>query len=194
VVLSATLFGAAKSPAARTPAAALREPIAIQATDSRNASNANEKTASDSESPRVELSRYDVRRSLTPPVTDTGRELMRDITPPAAPAIASPVVTRKLRMQVTAYCACTKCCGPNARGITASGLPVSFNNGAFVAADTSVLAFRTHIQIPGYNSGQAVQVIDRGGAIKGNHIDVYFPTHEEALQWGRQWLTVSVIE
>src|SRR5688500_12547387 len=29
--------------------------------------------------------------------------------------------TRVMRMEVTAYCPCTKCCGPKAQGITASG-------------------------------------------------------------------------
>ena len=102
--------------------------------------------------------------------------------------------TRTLMMEVTAYCACTKCCGPDAQGLTASGKPVSYNDGKFVAADTRVLPFGTKLQIPGYAGRQPVEVIDRGGAIKGNRLDVYFPTHQEALRWGRQHLTVTVFE
>lgn len=97
-------------------------------------------------------------------------------------------------MEVTAYCACTKCCGPNAQGITASGLPVSHNGGAFVAADTSVMPMYTKLQIPGYHGGKSVPVIDRGGAIKGYKLDLYYPTHEEALKWGRQRVLVTVVE
>lgn len=101
---------------------------------------------------------------------------------------------RHVWMEVTAYCPCQKCCGPSAAGITASGLPVTHNAGRFVAADTNVLPFGSLIRIPGYHADLPVPVIDRGGAIKGNKIDVYFPTHQEALEWGRQWLVVTVIE
>jgi 3D (Asp-Asp-Asp) domain-containing protein len=100
---------------------------------------------------------------------------------------------RHVWMEVTAYCPCQKCCGPAAAGVTASGLPVTHNQGRFVAADTTVLPFGSLIRIPGYH-GTEVPVIDRGGAIKGNKIDVYFPTHEEALQWCLQWLLVTVVE
>lgn len=97
-------------------------------------------------------------------------------------------------MEVTAYCPCQKCCGPQASGITASGLPVSHNGGRFVAADTSILPFGSRVWIPGYHDDNPVPVIDRGGAIKGNRLDVYFPSHQQALQWGRQWLLVAVVD
>lgn len=116
-------------------------------------------------------------------------ELMHDIR---VPAIVQPK-TRTVMMEVTAYCACVKCCGPNAIGLTASGKDISYNSGKFVAADTSVLPFGTKLIIPGYH-GQAVEVIDRGGAIKGNKLDVFFPTHQEALVWGRQHVAVTVVE
>jgi 3D (Asp-Asp-Asp) domain-containing protein len=95
---------------------------------------------------------------------------------------------------VTAYCGCPKCCGPNARGLTASGRSISYNGGQFVAADTKLFRFGTQLRIPGYSSAEPVEVIDRGGAIKGYHIDVYFPTHDQAKAWGRKWLAVTVIE
>ncbi len=96
-------------------------------------------------------------------------------------------------MEVTAYCPCQKCCGPAAQGITASGLPVSHNQGRFVAADTKVLPFGSQIVIPGYHNDCKVPVIDRGGAIKGARIDVFYPTHQEALEWGRRWVMVGVV-
>src|SRR5688500_5477160 len=46
---------------------------------------------------------------------------------------------RTVTMEVTAYCPCKKCCGKNARGVTASGKTIAYNNGVFVAADTRVL-------------------------------------------------------
>jgi 3D (Asp-Asp-Asp) domain-containing protein len=94
-------------------------------------------------------------------------------------------------MVVTAYCPCTRCCGPNACGITASGKPVTANGGRFVAADRD-LPFGTMLIIPGYNNGRPVEVLDRGGAIKGNRLDVFFPTHQEARQWGVRRLKVRL--
>lgn len=102
--------------------------------------------------------------------------------------------THTRRMEVTAYCPCTRCCGPAARGITASGKHVSHNDGRFVAADTSILPFGTWLVVPGYADDAQVQVLDRGGAIKGNKLDLYFPTHAEALAWGRQQVDVIIYE
>src|SRR2546430_9615012 len=45
---------------------------------------------------------------------------------------------RIVKMLVTAYCPCPKCCGENAAGITASGKLVDYNDGHFVAADPSL--------------------------------------------------------
>ena len=112
---------------------------------------------------------------------------------PAAAATAAPR-THVLRMEVTAYCPCTKCCGPRAQGITASGKTVDYNGGRFVAADTKVLPFGRKLVVPGYAGNAPVEVIDRGGAIKGLKLDLYFPTHAEALLWGRQHVDVTVYE
>ena len=111
-----------------------------------------------------------------------------EVKPAAAVVVHSRVVT----MMVTAYCPCEMCCGPNAAGITANGSSVSYNEGRFVAADASI-PFGTKLIIPGYDAAP-VEVIDRGGAIKGNHIDVFFPTHEEALRWGRRMVQVTILD
>ncbi len=88
---------------------------------------------------------------------------------------------------VTSYCPCKLCCGPSAKGITASGKRVRVG---MCAADKSV-PFGTVYDVPGY--GRAV-VEDRGGAIKGNHIDVYLPTHKAALAWGAKRLKINRVE
>ena len=46
--------------------------------------------------------------------------------------------------------------------------------------------------IPKYNKGRPVPVCDRGGLIKGDHLDVFFPTHQKAQAWGRQRLAVTI--
>lgn len=110
-------------------------------------------------------------------------------------------------MDVSAYCTCSLCCGANAAGITASGKPAV---GKMIAAP-SAYAFGTEMRVPGYGTA-AVQ--DRGGAIKSagewvrnikigdqkvadtrlqhDRIDLLFPTHDEAVKWGRQTLVVMV--
>lgn len=115
-------------------------------------------------------------------------ELLRDVPTDTI----THVVPRVVMMEVTAYCACSKCCGPDAAGITASGKDVSYNDGRFVAADRK-LPFGTKLVIPGYSEA-AVEVIDRGGAIKGDKLDVFFPTHDAALEWGRQMVAVTILD
>lgn len=99
---------------------------------------------------------------------------------------------RLVRMRVTAYCPCEICCGPRAAGITASGRTVAADNGRFVAADP-VLAFGTRLVVPGYNAGRPVRVLDRGGAIRGRSLDVYFDSHERARRWGVRYLAVAIM-
>ncbi|MBO5957564.1 MAG: 3D domain-containing protein [Bacteroidales bacterium] len=82
--------------------------------------------------------------------------------------------------KLTAYCACKKCCGKWADGVTASGAKVQ--QGITIAADTDILPFGTNVII----NGHEYTVQDRGGAIKGNRIDIYFDSHEDALEFGVQ--------
>lgn len=92
-------------------------------------------------------------------------------------------------VRVTAYCPCSKCCGEFADGITANGQQAT---GRFAAAPR-IIPFGTKLLIPGYNNDGPVPVWDRGGAITGNRLDVFFDTHSKALQWGVQYLDVELI-
>lgn len=89
--------------------------------------------------------------------------------------------------KVTGYCSCSKCCGKYASGYTASGTKAT--SGRTVAA-SSQFSYGTKLLI----NGKTYIVEDRGGAIKGNKIDIYFDTHAEALAWGVKYLPVEVIE
>ncbi|MBN2591979.1 MAG: 3D domain-containing protein [Sedimentisphaerales bacterium] len=97
---------------------------------------------------------------------------------------------RIVRMKVTGYCPCSKCCGKHADGITANGHKIQPGD-TFVAADKR-FSFGTEMVIEGYNNGQIVKVLDRGGAIKGNKLDAFFHTHQEALEWGVRYIDVKV--
>lgn len=108
-------------------------------------------------------------------------------------------------MQTTGYCPCQKCCNwkrtwwgrpvyasgplegePKEVGVTASGAEARHGT---IAADTDRFPFGTVMYIPGYGYGR---VEDRGEAIKGNRIDLFFDDHDEALQWGRKTKRVKV--
>lgn len=83
----------------------------------------------------------------------------------------------------TGYCSCASCCGKT-NGVTASGVVARANH--TIAADTSVLPFGTQVVI----NGTVYTVEDRGGAIRGNRIDIYFASHQEALNYGKQYVKV----
>ncbi len=58
-----------------------------------------------------------------------------------------------------------------------------------IAADTRYHSFGTRMHIPGYGWGV---VEDRGGAIKGpKRLDLFYKSHNEALQWGRRNVDVT---
>jgi 3D (Asp-Asp-Asp) domain-containing protein len=95
-----------------------------------------------------------------------------------------------IRMRVTGYCPCPKCCGQYSDGVTACGHKIKPGD-TFVAADKRY-SFGTEMVIAGYGSGQPVKVLDRGGAIKGNRLDAFFASHQEALEWGVRNIDVKV--
>jgi 3D (Asp-Asp-Asp) domain-containing protein len=105
--------------------------------------------------------------------------------------------TRVLWMRVTAYSPDERSCPGTADGFTATMHCVTTNNGLLVAADPAVLPMGSMLSVPGYGtlaSGEEaiVPVLDVGGAIKGERLDVLFPTHEAALRWGVRELPVVI--
>ena len=108
------------------------------------------------------------------------------------PPIAEPAEQwRTVQMRVTAYCPCPKCCGPEASWITASGHKIQPGE-TFVAADKRY-SFGTEMIVPGHNNYKPVKVLDRGGAIRGNHIDIFFTSHQQALNWGVKLIDVKIL-
>lgn len=98
---------------------------------------------------------------------------------------------KTVRMRVTAYCACTKCCGRFSDGRTANMHKICQGD-VFVAADKRI-SFGTEMIIPGYNQDRPVEVMDRGRLIKGNRLDVFFNSHKVAKKWGTRYLDVMVM-
>lgn len=86
--------------------------------------------------------------------------------------------TQEQTFTVTAYCPCEKSRGAYANGYTATGEKAI--QGVTIAADPDVLPMGTEIELDGHT----YTVQDTGGAISGNRLDLYFDSHEDALQWG----------
>lgn len=101
---------------------------------------------------------------------------------------------RIVRMKVTAYCPCTKCCGQDACGLTSTGRD-AYTLG--VAADPKLLPYGTKLEIPGIGIRT---VDDTGGAMRKDarrgiyHIDIRFRTHQEARNFGVKWLDVKILK
>lgn len=90
-------------------------------------------------------------------------------------------------INASAYTAAADECGKS-DGITASGLKVQENE---TIACPSQFPFGTKIKIDGMGTYMCQ---DRGGAIKGNHVDIYVKTKKEAFAFGRQNLLAQVVE
>lgn len=70
---------------------------------------------------------------------------------------------------------------------TATGHPVGRG---VVAVDPGVIPLGSRLYIEGYGYGTALDV---GSAIKGNRIDVFFPTEAECRRWGVRYVKVYVL-
>ena len=90
-----------------------------------------------------------------------------------------------IEFNCSAYCTCTTCTGGG--GTTASGTAPQAN---WTIAASRNYPFGTLIYIEGYGT---YCVEDRGGAITNNKLDLYFATHQEACNFGRQYLKGYVV-
>jgi len=87
-----------------------------------------------------------------------------------------------LSMEITAYSPTVAECDASPL-VTASGKRVYVGG---IAADLRVLPFGSICIIPGYNSGDPCTVVDTGGAIHGNKLDVFLWSSDAAFHWGRR--------
>jgi 3D (Asp-Asp-Asp) domain-containing protein len=77
-------------------------------------------------------------------------------------------------------------------GITFSGVKVKRDLFSTVAADLSVFPIGTVLFIPGYGYGV---VADKGGAIKGDELDLYYETVNDVYNhWGKKKVDVYMVQ
>ncbi|MFY9556179.1 MAG: 3D domain-containing protein [Blastocatellia bacterium] len=81
----------------------------------------------------------------------------------------------------TAYCL---------KGRTASGVNTA---PGMIAADPRVLPLGTLVHLRAGSYTGTYKVTDTGGRIKGRRVDVYVPTHREAIQFGRKRVKIKIL-
>jgi len=97
-------------------------------------------------------------------------------------------VAREFYVSSTAYTAsCNGCSGTTATGINLRANP----NAKVIAVDPNVIPLGTKVYVEGY--GYAVAG-DTGSAIKGNKIDVFFPSKSAAYRWGSKRVKIKILE
>ena len=93
--------------------------------------------------------------------------------------------------QITGYGAdCVGCSGITAAGINVRGGVTHYQGYRVIATDPNVIPMFSIVHIEGVGNCIAV---DTGGAIKGNIIDLLFPSEAHTHAWGRQHRNVSII-
>lgn len=107
-----------------------------------------------------------------------------DLIPAKVVEVAEPVVDRRV-MRITAYT--SNDFSMNGKGITANGERVL--EGRTIAA-SECIPFGTEIFIPAL--GETYIVTDRGGAIKGNRLDLYMESYGDAMVFGVRDLEVII--
>lgn len=71
---------------------------------------------------------------------------------------------------------------------TASGVPPHYG---IAAVDTGKIPIGTRLYVEGYGYATA---LDRGSAIKGNRIDLFFESYDEAMSWGVRRVKVYILD
>jgi len=96
-------------------------------------------------------------------------------------------VVKEFTVSASAFTAnCNGCSGVTKTGINLKSNP----DVKVIAVDPSVIKLGTKVYVEGY--GYAIAG-DTGSAIKGNKIDVFFPTKEAAYKWGRKNVTIKIL-
>ncbi|WP_040208685.1 LysM peptidoglycan-binding and 3D domain-containing protein [Neobacillus jeddahensis] len=96
--------------------------------------------------------------------------------------------SKEITVKATAYTASCEGCS----GTTATGVDLNANPDAkVIAVDPKVIPLGSKVYVEGYGVATAA---DTGGAIKGNRIDVFIPTKQDALNWGNKHITVKILD
>lgn len=94
---------------------------------------------------------------------------------------------KQIDVVATAYCPCEEC-SEGYGTMTATG--VTATEGRTIAVDPEIIPYGTNVLI----DDKLYVAEDCGGLIKGNKIDIYFDDHSKVEKFGKQNLTICVLE
>ncbi|WP_320921899.1 3D domain-containing protein [Hungatella sp.] len=82
--------------------------------------------------------------------------------------------------EITGYCSCDICCGK--KDIKLTKMETVPKSGYTIAVDPQVIPLGSYLEI----EGVTYRAEDIGQAIKDRSLDIFFSSHEEAVEFGRQ--------
>lgn len=137
--------------------------------------------------PAKQTSTQPSQTSTQPSQTSAAKKSEASTSEASASTTEAPSGGKEMIVSSTAYTASCNGCS----GITATGINLKANPGLkVIAVDPSVIPLGSKVYVEGY--GYAIAG-DTGGAIKGNKIDVFIPTQEEAYRWGNRQVKIKIL-
>jgi 3D (Asp-Asp-Asp) domain-containing protein len=111
----------------------------------------------------------------------------KESTSTASAPSTSNSASKEIIVEATAYTASCEGCS----GITATGINLKENPDAkIISVDPTIIPLGSKVYVEGY--GEAIAG-DTGGAIKGNKIDVFIPSQQDAINFGVKQLKVTIL-
>ena len=114
------------------------------------------------------------------------------------PTVKQPQYISLGEFLITAYCSCEICCNEyalnrpkdeNGNEIVKGSIGQVLTPEYSIAVDPTVIPYGTEVMF----GGNTYLAQDRGGKIKGNHIDLYFNDHQTASKWGKKYFEVFIL-
>lgn len=119
--------------------------------------------------------------------TETNEQNVQSSPAPAETKTPEPA-GKEITVTATAYTAECEGCS----GITKTGVDLKADPDAkVIAVDPAVIPLGSKVHVEGYGYATAEDI---GGGIDGNEIDVFVHKQDDALQWGRKQVKVTVID
>lgn len=149
--------------------------------------------AGNQDGPGHKTSKQDSKHALSPEADADSIDGQDELVSAPAPYKYTPEEVAAMtgsslgEFKVSGYCGCPEC--SSGLNLTCSGtVPMPEHT---IAADISLYPLGTKLII----NGIVYTVEDTGSMVNGNHIDIFFDSHEDALGFGLQtWEVFSVIE
>ncbi|MED4887072.1 LysM peptidoglycan-binding domain-containing protein [Lysinibacillus sp. FSL R7-0073] len=118
----------------------------------------------------------------------TNNTASKENAPEAIAPSTNNTASKELIVEASAYTASCEGCS----GITATGINLKTNpNAKVISVDPTVIPLGSKVYVEGY--GEAIAG-DTGGAIKGKRIDVFFPSQQDAINFGVKQLKVTILD